>query len=116
MDRILDVTVRREGRVGLLETNGFINDTEAKKIADASQSLIEESVIHLALNLEQSKVANSLGISVLIELIEKVRELNGQVGFCHVAPILAKTFQIMGLLQVAKIYDTEEEAVQNLSG
>ena len=36
MDRTLDVTVRREGRVGILETNGYINDTEAEKIAEAS--------------------------------------------------------------------------------
>ena len=34
MDRILDVTVRREGRVSILETNGYIYDTEAEKIAE----------------------------------------------------------------------------------
>ena len=116
MDRTLDVTVRREGRVSILETNGYIYDTDAEKIAEASQPLIDDGVIHLVLNLEQSKITNSLGISILNELIENARELNGQVGFCHVAPILAKTFQIMGLLQVAKIYETGEEAVQDLSG
>ena len=50
----------------------------------------------------------------LIELIEKVRELDGKVAFCHVKPILAKTFGIMGLLKVAEIYDTEGEALQAL--
>lgn len=116
MSNTLDVTVRREGRVGILETNGYINDTEAEKIVDACQPLIDEGVVHLVLNLAQSNIANSLGISILIEVIEKTRELNGQVGFCHVAPILAKTFQIMGLLNEAKIFDTEAEAVQALGG
>ena len=37
------------------------------------------------------------------------------VALCCVAPILAKTFRIMGLLKAANIYGTEAEAVQALN-
>ena len=46
-----------------------------------------------------------MGISILIELVEKVRGVQGKVDYCCVAPTMAKTFRIMGLLKVAEILD-----------
>ena len=114
MPDTLEVNARREGRIGILETDGYINDVSAEKVADAGHALIDEGFRYLILNLEKSPIANSMGISILIEIIERIRELEGRVAFCCVAPILAKTFRIMGLLKVADIYDTEAEAVQAL--
>ena len=53
-----------------------------------------------------------MGISCLIEVIEKVKDLGGSVGFCNVAPTMAKTFKIMGLLQASSIYGDEGEALR----
>ena len=72
----------------------------------AGEALIQEGAKSLVIILEKSPIANSMGISILIELIEKVREIDGKVAFYCVQPILAKTFQIMGLLGRAEIYDT----------
>jgi len=52
-----------------------------------------------------------MGVSCLIEVIEKVKDLKGRVGFCNVAPTMAKTFKIMGLLQASSIYESEAEAL-----
>jgi len=114
--KTLDVTVRREGRVGIIKIHGYITGIEAQKIIDASQSLIDDGVVNFVLNLDQSKIINSFGISILFDLIDCARERDGQVGFCYVAPVLTKTFRVMGLLQVTKIYEMEEEAIQDLSG
>jgi len=110
----LEVRLRQEGRIGLLETEGYINHIGAEKVTDACDSLIQEGVHYLVLNLAQSRIINSIGISILIEVIEKVKDLKGKVAFCCVTPTIAKTFRIMGLLKVAELYDTEEEALQAL--
>ena len=114
MPETLKVTVRREGSIGILEIEGYITDPAAEKVAGAGDALIQEGIRHIVMNLEQSRIANSMGISILIELIEKVREPDGKVAFCCVAPVLAKTLRIMGLLKVAEIYATEDEAVEHL--
>ena len=116
MSETLEVHVRREGEVGILETDGYISDAAGEKVAEAGHALIEEGFRHLVLNLEKSHIVSSIGVSVLIEVIEKIRELEGEIAFCCVTPTLAKTFQIMGLLQVANLYDTEQEALQALGG
>ena len=114
MPDTLEVNARKEGQVGILETDGYINDTEADRVAQAGHALIDEGFRYLVINIEKSRIISSIGISVLIELIERLREQDGKVAFCCATPTIAKTFKIMGLLKVAAVHDTEAEAVQAL--
>ena len=115
MPAILEVTSRRDGQVGILETDGYINDAEAERVADAGHALIDDGLKHLVINIERSRIISSIGISVLIEVMERQLEIDGKVAFCCATPTIAKTLKIMGLLKVAEIHDTEAEAVQSLT-
>ena len=111
----LEVNARKEGQVGILETNGYINDTEADRVTRAGHTLIDEGISRLAINIEKSRIISSIGVSVLIDLIERLREMDGKVAFCCATPTIGKTFRIMGLLKAADLYDTEAEAVRRLA-
>lgn len=115
MAETLAVDASREGAVGILRTDGYINDEAADRVAEAADGLIDEGVRHLVLNLQQTPIANSIGIAILIGIIEKLREQNGKVAFCCVKPILVKTFEIMGILKVASVHAVEAEAVEAVS-
>jgi anti-anti-sigma factor len=69
----------------------------------------------LLLNLRDTKIVNSIGISILIEIIEKMMEKEGTIAFCCLTPVILKTFQIMGLANYAKIFESEEAAVSELA-
>jgi len=114
MPATLEVKSRREGQVGVLETDGYINDAEAERVAEAGHALIDEGLKLLVINIERSRIISSIGISVLIEVIERLREMDGRVAFCCATSTIAKTLKIMGLLKVADIYDAEAEAIQAL--
>ena len=47
------------------------------------------------LDLEDSKVVNSIGVSILIEIIEKLQDSDGKLGYYNLAPIVEKTFTII---------------------
>ena len=70
----------------------------------------------LLLDLEKTKIVNSIGISILIEVIEKVLDQGGRLAFCHLTPTIEKTFQIMGLAQYARIFPAPEPALAWLRG
>ena len=107
-----ELDVRKQDATGVLAVGGYINHEGGDEIASNCYRLIDEGVNDFVINLEKCKIVNSMGVSCLIEVIEKVKELQGSVGFCCVSPTMAKTFKIMGLLQGSTIYDTEEEALQ----
>ena len=114
MPESLEVSGHQDGHIAILETIGYINNIGAEKISDVCDEFIEKGVKHFALNLEKSRVINSIGISILIEVIEKVKAQEGKVAFSCVTPTIAKTFRIMGLLKASTIHDTQEEALAAL--
>jgi len=100
--------------MGVLEIEGYLNNLSGEKISDACNALMEEGVHHFVFGMEPCRMINSVGISFLIEVLEKVQALGGGMAFCGVSPTVSKTLQIMGLLQTATLHDTEEEALQAL--
>ena len=94
----------------VIKTEGYINNAGGEKIVREFEK--HSDVNKLILNLENSKVVNSIGISHLIEVIEKLNQTNGKLVFTNLDPTIEKTFSIMGLFQFADKADTVESALK----
>jgi anti-anti-sigma factor len=114
MSEELKVAVDRRANGAILYTKGYINNVGGEEIANRAYELMEQDVKTLLLNLRETKIVNSIGISILIEIIEKMIEKGGTIAFCCLTPVILKTFHIMGLANYAKIFENEEAAVQEL--
>jgi len=112
----LRLAVERRGPDGaILHTKGYINNVGGEEIASRAYELMDSGVRTLLLDLRETKIVNSIGISILIEIIEKMIDKGGRIGFCCLTPVIHKTFQIMGLANYASIFDNEETASRELS-
>ena len=116
MTENLKVTLDRRDGLAVIYTEGYINNQGGEEIARVAYEVIEDGEKSLLLNLVGTKIVNSIGISILIEIIEKMLEIDGRLAFCCLTPTIEKTFHIMGLTQYAKIYPDEETAVTAIRG
>ena len=116
MSETLELEVDNEDGISRLAVKGYINNLGGERIAEVCSEHIDAGTRKFIIDLEGCRIVNSIGISILIEVIEKLKELDGKVAFCSVSPTIAKTFRIMGLLQTAQLYDSDAEARQNLEG
>ncbi|HZF09252.1 MAG TPA: STAS domain-containing protein [Thermoanaerobaculia bacterium] len=114
MTESLNVTVDRREGLAVVYTEGYINNQGGEEIARVAYKLLDEGYKVLLLNLAGTKIVNSIGISILIEIIEKMIEIGGRLGFCCLTPTIEKTFHIMGLAQYARIFPDEPAAVAGL--
>src|SRR6202022_3604949 len=114
MTEELKVAVERKPQGAVLYTKGYINNVGGEEIANRAYELMDGGSRTLLLNLRETKIVNSIGISILIEIIEKMMDKGGKIAFCCLTPVIHKTFQIMGLANYAAIYTSEEEAVTEL--
>ncbi|HEV7514849.1 MAG TPA: STAS domain-containing protein [Thermoanaerobaculia bacterium] len=114
MTESLNVTVDRRDGLAVVYTEGYINNQGGEEIARVAYKLLDEGYKALLLNLAGTKIVNSIGISILIEIIEKMIEIGGRLGFCCLTPTIEKTFHIMGLAQYAQIFPDEPRAVAGL--
>ena len=110
----LRVAVERRPAGAILYTKGYINNVGGEEIANRAYELMDEGVRILLLNLRETKIVNSIGISILIEIIEKMMDRGGKIAFCCLTPVIHKTFQIMGLANYATIFGSEEAAMKEL--
>jgi|TARA_B100000959_G_scaffold281207_1_gene344746 anti-anti-sigma factor len=109
------LTTKIEGDVVVLETTGYLNNVGGEQIAQACYKEIDNGKKLFLINLEGSKVVNSIGVSILIEIIEKLQDIDGKLGYFNLAPIVEKTFNIMGLTKYSSIFQSESEALEGMS-
>ncbi len=95
----------------ILSTKGYLNNSGGEKMLQEYLDQSKNGVNSVIINLAETNVVNSIGISFLIEIIEKVNEAGGQLYFTNVDPAIEKTFDIMGIFQFAKKAASVEEAL-----
>lgn len=111
-----EVSVEKFDRFAVVRSRGYINNLGGEKIARECRNIMEKGVNALILNLRESTVVNSIGISILIEIIEEILNKQGRLAFSDLTPTVAKTFKIMGLLQFAELFESEQIAVEAFNG
>jgi anti-anti-sigma factor len=100
----------------VITTAGYVNNVGGEAIAAEFNRHFEKGIRHLVINLGQSKVVNSVGMSFLIEIIERLEESGGKLVFSDLDPAVEKMLSIMGLFQYAGKQKTVADALVSLAG
>jgi anti-anti-sigma factor len=96
----------------VIKTDGYINNTAGEKIVREFSNHFSDSMNRVVIDMEKSKVINSIGISYLLEVVEKLNDNNGKLIFINLDPTVEKTFKIMGLFQFAEKADSLDSALK----
>lgn len=113
----LQIEIRREslpGKIGIISARGYINNDGGQAIADAVSILISQEKLYILIDLEGTTIINSIGVSILLEIMEQLMEKKGRLVFSNLTPTIRKTFEIMGLDQFAAVHPNREEALHAL--
>ena len=104
----------RDNRL-IIATSGYINNVGGETIAKEFTCHFEKGVTEVILNLEQSRVVNSIGMSFLLEILDQLQEVGGKLVFTNLDPAVEKMLSIMGLFKFAGKQPTVEDAITTLS-
>ena len=107
-------SVKENNSIVIIETNGYLNNVGGEAVSAVVYEKMAQGQVKFLINMAGTKIVNSIGVSILIEIIEKLQEVNGKIGYFNLAPIVAKTFNIMGLTKYSTVHETEETAVNEL--
>lgn len=108
-----DITVKKRDGVAIVYPIGYI-DFEAKdKMIPAFQELLDTRFTKILINFENVKKINSMGISVILEIIDEANERNATIRYSNLSRMNVKLFKMIGLAEYGEIYASEEEALTN---
>ncbi len=99
----------------VIATSGYVNNVGGEAIANEFAKHFESGTKQVVINLADSKVVNSIGMSFLIDIIDQLNEVNGKLVFTNVDPAVDKMLSIMGLFKFAGKENSVDDALKAFS-
>lgn len=92
----------------------LIGEEVGSGLLDAANDAINDGTVLCAIDIEKVKYINSSGIGVLITLLTKFRNQEGEVVIVNPSEHVKKLLIITKLTAIFKIADSVEQAIQEL--
>lgn len=105
---------RETGDAVILYADNYINDIEGEKLEDLCEVFIRKGIKKIIIDFTSTDLINSIGVSILIGILEKIRDRNGVLLFSGLKKVNHDIFRLVGLTKHIPVYNTDEEAVKEL--
>jgi anti-anti-sigma factor len=93
---------------------GYLNALTGEQIDKVCESLIARGIHYFIINFAQVELINTIGISILVGLIEKVLSRQGLVYFTELGGTNREIFEVLNLTSVAMIFPNDASARAHL--
>ncbi|MCR4308512.1 MAG: STAS domain-containing protein [Deltaproteobacteria bacterium] len=110
------IRIREEGDTMVVCVGGYLNSLLGEEVEKVVRARLDEGGRRILLNFQGTRLVNSIGISFVIGVVEKVMEQEGRMAFCEVSRINRDLFRVTGLAKYVRSFETEKEALEFLSG
>ncbi len=105
-----------QGKIVVLATHGYIEDSAATQLIDAVNKLLEQGVAAFVLDLTDSRVVASPGLAGILDIcIKIVDDSDGRIVICGLDRMKENVFSMAAIFQYAEKTATQTEAIQSLS-
>ncbi len=102
-------TTRLAEGEAVVQTRGYLSRSAGEQLEAEIVRLLGTGVRRFVINLRDTDLINSVGISILIGVIERVRVVGGELAFAQLTPVNEEIFRIMGLHLHARLLAGERE-------
>src|SRR3990172_4159563 len=90
MEQQFTLTSELRNNCLVIATSGYVNNVGGEAIAKEFGRFFEKGTKQVVINLAQSKVVNSIGMSFLIEIIEQLEDVDAKLIFTNMDPAVEK--------------------------
>ncbi len=94
----------------------YLNQLRGESIERQCQAFLAAGVRRIVINFEETELINSIGISILLGVIESVNGAQGTLVLSNLNASNRELFEMLGLMSHVEMVDTEEIALLKLSG
>jgi anti-anti-sigma factor len=92
----------------------YLNQLRGESIEHQCQEFLLSGIRNIVINFEETELINSIGISILIGVIESVNQARGTLVLSNLSSSNRELFEMLGLMSHVQMLDTEEIALQKL--
>jgi anti-sigma B factor antagonist len=113
----VDLDIRQSGNICCLKLKGPLKNGEGiDELDKAVEAALSSGHIHLLLDLSATPYIDSSGIGAVVDALREAKKVGGDAKLVSPSPFAAKTFKMVGVLTLFKVYDSEAAAVEACLG
>jgi anti-anti-sigma factor len=94
----------------------YLNQLRGESIESQCNEFLASGVRRIVINFEETELINSIGISILLGVIESVNHASGALVLSNLNASNRELFEMLGLMSHVQMVDTEEIALLKLCG
>ena len=113
MNKDLEITVSTKGDVSIIGIKGEVTAVTGEAIEKAYADLSDNKVKKILLCFDEKSYINSGGIAILIGMVSESRKREQIIRITGLSGHFQKIFNMVGLTKYARIFPSEERALEN---
>jgi len=107
------LSLSTKGATVVLRPAGYLDNLGAEQIIDAGTDALRNGCRTLELNCTGIRFINSVGISMLVSLIQHAREAGCSLSFSHVSKVHKEVFTVVGITKLVHVLPGPCEAAES---
>src|SRR5437762_14084509 len=108
------VQARCLGDAAIIYASDYLNKLSGERIERECKRQLESGRRALIINFRDTELVNSIGVSILVGVIDAAEQNTAQLIFSDVNNHTAELFQMLGLTRHVTIANSEDEALSSL--
>lgn len=108
-----NLTIHGEQKAGTLvaKTEGRVDGANAREFQDALETLLNDGVTVMVLDLENLSYISSAGLRVLLLVSKQLQSRAAKFGVCSLSGPISEVFQISGFDRIIPTHATQADAL-----
>ena len=109
----MNIKKEKIGDFAVLKIKGRIDTVHSSVLEDEINQLFDSGEKNLIFNCGGANYISSSGLRVFLVAQKKAIALKGKLLLCNMQPAIQEIFRISGFSNLFKIFETQEEALEN---
>src|SRR5215216_1718151 len=102
------------GAVSVVYAGDYVNKMSGQRIERECLTRMERGCRALVINFRDTELVNSIGVSILLGVIDEAQRRGARVAFSNMSLHTLKLFELLGLTRLVVLADSDEEALATL--
>jgi len=112
--KTVEIKFRMVEGAAIIYPGPYLNQLRGEEIETRCEELLQNGVNRVVINFQETELINSIGISILLGVIEAVNDARGMLVLSNLSANNRELFEMLGLLGHIRIEDSEESALNSL--
>lgn len=99
----MDIPVHSDGETATVYAGDYLNKLTGENLERECRRQIEAGATRVVVNFSETEIVNSVGISILLGVIDIAQGAGAEVSFAGLNETTAELFETLGITQHVKI-------------